>query len=96
MSRVIAYGEHSTITAAGAIITEETEVYANFETVRKFTRQTEAIRVKDEKEILAEFLKLLDRQRAGEITSIAFECIPQKSNPAVIERIKKSWICIQP
>lgn len=88
------YGEQSTTTIAGGVITERVEKLVAGDTVKSFIRQTETIKVDNNQEVLGEFLKLLDRQKAGEIHSLGFECIPSKFDERAIHRVRMSWICV--
>jgi hypothetical protein len=83
------YGKTVSVSRDGEIVTVEEQVFANWSTVKKVTLYTEVVRVKDDKEILTEFLKLLDRRRAGEVDLIGIQCIRDKANGSL--RIEKSW-----
>lgn len=90
------YGEQTITTIDGdGRQTDQVEKIHRGAVAKQFVRQTETVKVKDQSEALAEFLKLMDRQKAGEIHSITFECVPNAHNENVIDRVKKSWICAQ-
>lgn len=65
------------------------QVFANYETVKKVTTYTETVRVKDRKEVLAEYLKLMDKWKAGEIDLPGIEVIRDKTGNM---RVEKNWI----
>lgn len=91
----IRFGEQTTTKVEpSGVITEDIERYVDYQVVKGFRRQSITVRVKNDKDILAEFLKLLDRQKSGEIHSTSFECIPNRSELQHIERVKMSWICL--
>lgn len=83
MTHPLMYGEQATV-----------EKYVDGETVKIFVRQTQTVRVKNAKEVLAHFLRGLDRQNAGEIQNLTFECIPFRDGEQ-INRVKMSWICVE-
>lgn len=84
------FGKQVVMTREGDLTMVHEEVYANFDTVKKITVYTETVRIKDDKDILAEFLKLLDRQKAGEIDLIGLQCLRNPDSGAM--RIEKSWV----
>jgi hypothetical protein len=87
------YGEQQTITKLDDVTTTVTEKIIGGTAAKTIIKQTEMLKVNDPKQVLAEFLKLLDRQSSGEISAIIFECVPSKFKPGIIHRVKMSWIC---
>lgn len=64
-------------------------VIAHKAVVKRSTQTFETIHVKDENEILGHFLKLLDRQKAGEVENVGIQCL---RNPQTgMLRIEQSW-----
>lgn len=90
MKTPIRFGRALTVESNGQVSTMQEEVYANFGTVKRVTLLTETLHVKDDKEILAEFLKLLDRQKTGEIDLIGLQCLRDRTTGRM--RIEKSWV----
>lgn len=76
------------ITEAGVLMASE-EKYHDFRTVKRITRYTESVKVKDHNAALTEFLKLLDRYKAGEILDFGIECIATSGN---LTRVEKTWV----
>lgn len=86
----VRFGRSMVIKRDGNITTAHEEVYANFDTVKQVTVFTETVRIDDDKDILAEFLKLLDRQKAGEIDLIGLQCLRNPETGTM--RVEKSWV----
>lgn len=83
------FGKTLSISREGDLVTVEEQVIANWETVKRVTVYTEVVRVKNDKEILTEFLKLLDRRKAGEVDLIGLQCLRDRNNGSL--RVEKSW-----
>lgn len=83
------YGREMTIDRQGDVVTSTERMIVNWQNVKQTTICTEIVRVHDDKQILAEFLKLLDRMKAGEIDHIGLQVVSSKHNESV--RIEKTW-----
>lgn len=83
------YGKQTVIKHEdGATIIEES-VIANFLNVKQVTIYTESVMVTDEKDVLTEFLKMLDKWKAGDIDLPAIKTIRDRSGNL---RVEKSWM----
>jgi hypothetical protein len=88
------YGEKTTTHVDDTgIATALVEKFIAGKVAKTFVRQSETVHVANDSEALAELLKLMDRQKAGEIHSITFECVPDDRDERRIHRVKMSWIC---
>lgn len=85
----IRYGKRLIVTQRGAITTTREEVYANFNTVKEIEICSETVQVKTDQDILAEFLKLMDRKKAGEIDLIGLQLLRDKNTGNM--RVELSW-----
>lgn len=84
------YGKSTTIEAGpGGLVIATEEKFYDWSTVHKVTRYVESVKVKDDKHALAEFLKLMDQHKSGEISDFAIECITGKDGQLL--RIEKAW-----
>jgi hypothetical protein len=90
MSGPILYGSKTVITAAGGMVQIDEEKYNDGDTVIRRTRYTESVKIKNEKTALAEFLILMDKYKAGEITDFSVECITGREGKII--RLEKSWV----
>ena len=84
------YGRQVTLSNNGGVMEVKEKVYANYETVKEVHAFHETVRVTDDKEILAIFLKLLDDQAAGKIDQIGLQCIRNQDNGSI--RVEKTWV----
>lgn len=85
------FGRQTTIMAGeGGVLVSHDEKFYEYATVQKVTTYTESVKVKDVKDALAEFLKLMDKHKAGDITDFSLECITGKDGRLI--RIEKSWV----
>lgn len=84
------YGKHLTITSDSGVTYVAEEGIVNWSTVKKREVYTETVYVKDEQEALAEFLKLLDRKKTGEVKEVGMMTI--SDDDGHIKRIEKTWI----
>lgn len=93
MKAPIKFGRTAVFESNGNRLSISEQVIAHHAIVKRATQTFETIHVKDEKEILAQFLKLLDRQKAGEIDQVGIQCL---RNPQTQQlRIEVSWFdCI--
>lgn len=83
------YGRQMILTRSGDITTATESVYANFETVKQVTTYYESVRIAEDKDILAIFLKMLDDQKAGKIDQIGIQCLRNKETNTL--RVEKTW-----
>jgi hypothetical protein len=83
------FGRQMTLERDGNVMTVTEEVFANFETVKRVSVQTEIVRIRHENDILPEFLKLLDRQKAGEIDLIGIQLLRDQKTGSL--RVEESW-----
>lgn len=89
MSKPIRFGRTMTIERSGDIVSVTEQVIAHHSIVKRVTQVTETVPVEDEKEALAQFLKLLDRQKSGEIDQVGIQCL---RNPETRKlRVELSW-----
>lgn len=93
MTGPIKYGRQMVMASNGGITTITEEVYANFQPVKQLVVQSETVHVKDDKEILAHFLQLLDQQKRGEIDCIGLQVLRNKQTGS--PRIEKTWVIPQ-
>lgn len=84
------YGKQLSITSDGMITSVTERNVVNWSEVRKREVYNETVHVRDEKEALAEFLKLLDRKKAGEVKDIGVLTISDEDGR--IKRVEKTWI----
>lgn len=82
------YGKQTVVTDNGGIIVTEESVFANFMNVKQVTIYTETVRVDNEKEVLAEYLKLMDKWKAGDIDLPAIKTLRDRQGNL---RVEKSW-----
>lgn len=71
----------------GRIVTDK--VLVNYEEVKTITKCTETVKVKDDKDILAAFLVLLDQYKAGEIDLPGIQVLRDPKNNSL--RVEKTW-----
>lgn len=83
------FGRSITIARIGEVMTTTEESFYNFETVKKVTTNTEIVRINSEKDILPHFLKLLDRQKSGEVDLIGIQLLRDPKSGAL--RLEESW-----
>ena len=84
----IRYGKKTVITMEGDIMVTEESIIADFKHTPRLTTYTESAYVKDQKEVLAHYLNLLDQWKAGEIDLPAIKTF--RGNQGNL-RIEKSW-----
>lgn len=93
MTSPIRYGRQLTMTSDGTVMTMKESTFTNFQASRTVVACTETIHVKDEQEILANFLQLLDKQKSGDIDNIGLQVIRNQQTGRL--RIEKSWVVPQ-
>jgi hypothetical protein len=86
----IGYGKQVTIKQAGNLVSYEEDTVYHYETVRQVILMVETVRVKNAKEYLAEFLKLMDKFEAGEIDLPGIQLLKDKKTGQL--RAEKTWI----
>lgn len=86
----VAFGHKLVITRDGDMLSKHEEKIMDYNTVHSMTAYVESVKVKNEQQALAEFLTLLDRYKAGEISNpgIQLFCDPAGQ----VFRVEKSWI----
>lgn len=90
MTRPIKFGRELIIERNGNVVTHIETVIANFQDVKQVRRITEIVPVDDEQGVHIEFLKLLDKQKKGEIDGIGIQCIRNETTGKL--RVETSWI----
>jgi hypothetical protein len=75
----------------GLVMTKE-EKYYNWSTVQKITKMSESVRIKSIEQAHAEFLKLMDKYKQGEVLDFGIECITSKNGQ--LDRVEKTWTVV--
>lgn len=85
------YGSRTTVTQtpSGVLVSTE-EKFFDWEMVKQVVWNTESVKVKSEKQALAQFLLLLDRYKTGEISDFAINCVSGRDGQLM--RVEKSWV----
>lgn len=89
----IRYGRQMIMANDGQLTTITEEIYANFQPVKQVMVCSETVHIKDDKEVLAHFLQMLDQQKRGEIDCIGIQLLRNKETGA--PRIEKTWVVPQ-
>jgi hypothetical protein len=84
----IRYGKKTVTATDGNITITEESVITNFNLTHLTTNYTESAYVDDQKAVLAHYLNLLDRWKAGEIDLPSIKTFRSKQGNL---RIEKSW-----
>lgn len=89
MKQPIRFGRTTTIERSGDRVSITENVIAHHMIVKRAVQVSETVPVEDEQEALAHFLKLLDRQKTGEIDQVGIQCL---RNPETRKlRVELSW-----
>lgn len=88
-STAIRFGEVTTITIHGEQTVTETDVIHDFTTAKHFRRCTQSLFGENEKQVLAECLKLLDKLKDDDIVDVTFSCAKKQSNSKY--KMEVSW-----
>jgi hypothetical protein len=85
----IRYGKQTVVKQDGSVTITEESVFANFLNVKQVTVYSETVRVKDDKEVLTEYLKMLDKWKSGEIDLPAIKPVRDRQGNM---RVEKTWM----
>ncbi len=84
------FGKQLTITTDGTVTSALEQKYANFAEVKRRSVYTETVKVGSTEQALAEFLKLLDRNKGGSVEDIGIFCVTDKDGAII--RVEKTWV----
>jgi hypothetical protein len=85
----VRFGRQLTLTQDGNLTRSEEKVFVEYETKKQITLYTETVKIKDDKDMLAEWLKLLDRYRNNEIDLPGIQLLRDKHTGSL--RLEKTW-----
>lgn len=85
----IRFGRRLTIERTGERVSATEQVIAQHLVIKSATQIVETVPCNDEKEVLAHFLKLLDRQKSGEVDMVGIQCFRNQETRAL--RAELSW-----
>lgn len=83
------YGKQMTISVKGNVVQYDEEKYHDWAKAYTITRYSESVQVRNENDVHAEFLKLLDRHKTGEICDIGIYTYTDKDGK--LNRAEKVW-----
>jgi hypothetical protein len=93
MSLPVEFGRRYTLSNNGELTHFKEEIFVNSEAKKTHTVVVETVRVKDDKAMHVEFLKLLDRYKKGEIDLPGIQMLRDKNSGSL--RVEKSWVDLQ-
>jgi hypothetical protein len=86
----VRYGSRTSLVRVGDLVTRTEETFANYATVKRQDIYTEIKHVHDDRDILTEFLKLMDKFKDGAIDMPGLQVIRDPRTDRL--RIEKTWI----